>query len=856
MHQPPQPRPRPRPLSALSGTLAAVVAAGLLATPGAASADPVPRGEAANGSERNDRAAGAEALAGAAPHAFAAPPAAAGVDPDAPYPRRTALPEPPEDPDDHSVRLGLMPYHGIAPALNELQEASDRVSAEVVGTSVQGRDMYLVTVTEPENRAEADHQRRMRELISQDPARAARDRTLPDRYKAPVLVNANIHGNEWEGTDASLRVIEELATGTDEATEELLESTRLYFVLTANPDGRVAGQRANSRGFDLNRDFVTVSQPETAAVRQVVIDTQPLVLLDQHGYVNGTLIEPGTPPHGQNYEYDLYIEHTYANAENMEEAVLDLGYTPEDDGVEPPQIPFRDWEDGWDDWPPIFTPMYAPYQGAVSSATVEFPMRVNNAAYDDLDEEELRRRSAINTDVSAATIGATLAYVGENRDELVGDQIEVFRRGAAGEEQVVPPQGWVPGFDPEDVWTTEFPRAYAIPAEGPAAARLVDLLVANDVVVERANEGFEAGGTSYDAGTYVVDMHQPKRGMANVLLEDGRDISEDIGAMYDISGWSHGLLWGARVDALHTEVGADTAPVAAAAPSGRVDEAGGHGWELALDDGAQVAALNALLADGVEVAWSGRGSVLVPASAAGAVERVSDRHGAVFAGVEDGGGEALSAPTVAVAGAADELFTLDRMGFDVEPVSTRVLNDGFDWTGVDVLYVSSGLVHADLDAEARADLDAFLEHGGVVGRGPTGARFNGQAGLLDVVRHAGRPDANGVVAVTAGDGVLAGTGGHSFVYSPGWFTDLGEDVSVEQSYAAEGPLVAGHWRADANGEGGQDAAAGRASVVSGVAERGASVVLFGTEPLFRNHPKGLFGQVAQALYWSSLAQEG
>jgi len=33
------------------------------------------------------------------------------------------------------------------------------------------------------------------------------------------------------------------------------------------------------------------------------------------------------------------------------------------------------------------------------------------------------------------------------------------------------------------------------------------------------------------------------------------------------------------------------------------------------------------------------------------------------------------------------------------------------------------------------------------------------------------------------------------------------------------------------------------------------VVLLGTEPLFRNHPKGLFGQVAQAVYRSSVAQE-
>lgn len=40
-------------------------------------------------------------------------------------------------------------------------------------------------------------------------------------------------------------------------------------------------------------------------------------------------------------------------------------------------------------------------------------------------------------------------------------------------------------------------------------------------------------------------------------------------------------------------------------------------------------------------------------------------------------------------------------------------------------------------------------------------------------------------------------------------------------------------------------------MVSGVAPKGAATVLFGTEPLFRAHPKGLFAQAARAVYWST-----
>ncbi len=144
----------------------------------------------------------------------------------------------------------------------------------------------------------------------------------------------------------------------------------------------------------------------------------------------------------------------------MEKGVQGLGYPEAQETV----IPFRDWPPGdWDGWPPIFTSQYAMYHGAVSY-TIEIPLQVNNAAYDQLPVEELRRRSAINTDVSESTMRTTLDYVQDNRVALVDNQIEMFRRGEAGETQRFIPDGFVPGFGPEDRFTTEFPRAYVIPA--------------------------------------------------------------------------------------------------------------------------------------------------------------------------------------------------------------------------------------------------------------------------------------------------------------------------------------------------------------------------------------------------------
>ncbi|WP_235967800.1 M14 family zinc carboxypeptidase [Herbidospora solisilvae] len=865
-------------MRAPTALLSLAVAATLLVPTGSALAEPTPppgvtTRDFGNGPERNEEAAGVADPAAATLRALAGDttPAAAAErlkhfpffrdfkDKERGYPRQTRLPVPAENPADASIKLGLTPYHAIAGKLNALQARSNRVSVEVIARSHQGRDLYLVTVTAPESKQQAREQDAIRDRIENDSAKAAKDRKLPGRYKAPVFVNNNIHGNEWEGTDAALRVIEELALSDDKKIADLLNRTRLYFNVTANPDGRFGNTRANGAGFDMNRDFITASQPEVQAMRQVMIDTQPVAMIDLHGYVNGTLIEPTTPPHGANYEYDLFIKNTYANGLAMEQAVLGLGYTPEKDGVNPPTIPFRDDAEGWDDWPPIFTPQYAPFQGAVASHTIEFPMRVNNADYNNLPVEELRRRSAINTDIAAAVMRATYTFVQDRHDQLIADQIEMFRRGAAGEASKQVPLGIVPGFGPEDVYNTTFPRAYVIPAgdrqrSATAAARLVDHLIANDVRVERAKRAFTVDGTRYAEGSYVVDMHQPKRGIANVMLEPGADITPRVDSMYDISGWSHALLWGATVDSV-SALRADTKTVDGADLDGSVP------WttrplSLRVTDGREIQALNELIGQGVQVTWAENGTAVIPASARRQAEGLARKYGVTFGVADQAAGAKLGQVRVAAAVSADELFTLRELGFQVTPVSTAVLNAGFDWSTTDVLLVSSGLNYAQLNAGARAALDAYLTTGGLVTRGSTGATFNGAAGLLTVTPVAGRSDANGVVKVTSPGGPVGGDApANSFVYSPRWFTGLGPEVRVEQAYATDGPLVSGHWRPNANGSGGQDAARGQAAVVSGRDERGAAVVMFGTEPMFRNHPKGLFAQVAKAVYWSSSAAD-
>ena len=84
------------------------------------------------------------------------------------------------------------------------------------------------------------------------------------------------------------------------------------------------------------------------------------------------------------------------------------------------------------------------------------------------------------------TTWSTLVYDTANRNELLNDQLEIYRRGVAGEARPACPAP----FDVDNNWMHEFPTAYVIPVgEGqrsnPEANRLVDWLLFNGIEVRR-----------------------------------------------------------------------------------------------------------------------------------------------------------------------------------------------------------------------------------------------------------------------------------------------------------------------------------------------------------------------------------
>ncbi len=106
-------------------------------------------------------------------------------------------------------------YDEVTDALNQLQQAyPDLVTLESIGKSVEGRDMWMVTINNATTGA--------------------------DRDKAAIYIDANVHGNEIQGTETCLYTIWYLTKsyGKVKTLTELMDQRAFYILPMVNPDGR------------------------------------------------------------------------------------------------------------------------------------------------------------------------------------------------------------------------------------------------------------------------------------------------------------------------------------------------------------------------------------------------------------------------------------------------------------------------------------------------------------------------------------------------------------------------------------------------------------------------------------------
>ena len=706
---------------------------------------------------------------------------------------------------------GEVPYEEIQPILDELVASSDRVRYEIMGTSAGGHDLYLVIVARPEVLADLDGHLDFRQLMLDDPAAAqAQLAAAPDDAKVPVFINCSIHGNEPNGVDAGLIMLRRLATAGEDDLEaqRILDECIVLFNICQNPDGRIADTRANSNGFDMNRDFLLLTQPETQATAAQIARWVPTVFLDLHGYYSYYLMEPCTAPHNPNYEFDLFIGSALPTSLAMEARI----------NVEtrrPVKIAYRDLKGGFEDYSPIYTPMYAMYYGAAGMTL------------------ETTARDATGTACHFWASWAGALHAADNKVQLLHDQAEQFRRGVEGIPQ---PDGDV-----------TFPEAYVIPAAAPQqraalqAARMVEKLQAAGVEVYRAATLFELDGIPYPAGTYVVPMRQSLRGLANTWLWQGTDLSA-VKSMYSTCATNLTQMLGFDRVIVDDPLGdVSLTPVGETAPPGAV-VGEGECYLLANDSVEAVKTVNALLDEGVSVEITTAASEAAPLGTyviVGAPTTLLDELAAAYrlkltASDRPAETKPLHDVKLAVAGGADTRYVLEELGFDFDVAGSSTALGDYEVFVNNTASFSATKVKTYVKAG-----------GGYVGLGYAGTAS--RLGRLLPVRFGAtaQSGANAVVRASFESESLVGAGFQAddwgFVSRPVWYTNLGDSVTVEARYGdADDWFICGYWTE-------RDAARGQAAVISGA--RGAGEIVFiGFAPTFRAYPEHHFRLIANSIW--------
>ncbi len=223
----------------------------------------------------------------------------------------------------------LVNYTRMIEYWQKLDRQSARMKLERIGTTAEGRPMWMAIITSPENhRRLGEYQSIARRLALAENLTDSAAQALAARGKAVVWIDGGLHATEVLGAQQLLQTAYELVSRDDPETLRFLRDD-IILLVPANPDGqdlvsdwymREADtlKRTTSRvprlyhkyiGHDNNRDSYMASQPETQAMDSILYRAWfPQILYNHHqtGPVGTVMF---APPFRDpfNYNYDPLI---------------------------------------------------------------------------------------------------------------------------------------------------------------------------------------------------------------------------------------------------------------------------------------------------------------------------------------------------------------------------------------------------------------------------------------------------------------------------------------------------------------------------------------------------------------------
>ena len=529
-------------------------------------------------------------------------------------------------------RLGddykLASYTQVTDYLQLLDERSERVQMQQIGTSVLGKPMYVLFISSEENLAQLDRWKEISSQMARARISDEKAQELAQEGKAIVWIDGGIHSTELAATQFPPELAYMVATEETPEMKKIRENVVFMLMPNINPDGldivadwykkNLGTPYETTRppvlyhyyvGHDDNRDWFMNTQPETRAVTNLLFrEWYPQIVHNQHQTSPRwarIFIPPFSKPVNPNIHPGVVHGVNMVGNEmasrfarkNMPGVVSDVTFT-------------MWWNGGLRTAPYYHNQIGILTETAHATPTPRFydpeklPKTIGNGIPTDgtainypdpWKGGESHFRDAVDYMLTAAM--ATLSIGADRKDKWLYNMYKMGRDAIEKEDDnfayVIPAEQWDTG------------EAY----------NLVNVLMQGGVEVHRASRDFEAGGKSYQKGDFILYGAQAFRPYLKDLMEKQEypDLRLYPGGPpktpYDLAGWTLPLQMGIEADKISEEfdVRATKLNDFVTVPAGEVAQTD-YGYALSHQDNASALAVNKLLAAGESVYWMAEAS--------------------------------------------------------------------------------------------------------------------------------------------------------------------------------------------------------------------------------------------------------
>jgi len=462
----------------------------------------------------------------------------------------------------------------IVEYFNLLEKESPRIKVINMGPTTMGHPFLLVIISSPENLADLERIKEINRKIS-DPRQVPPEEIplLISQGKAIVCQSMSLHADEIGGTQMSPELAYDLLSRNDAETLRILENVVFLLIPSFNPDGQIMvtdwyyktlGTEYEGTspphlyhkyaGHDNNRDGDFLNLQESIyAARILYQEWKPQAYVDHHhmgSYGARLYVPPYCDPIRPYADPLLWRELSWFGghiAYRLEEA----GKT----GIINDAM-FPGWGHfGWH-W-------ITPFHNIVGMLTESASARIASPLF--IQPDQLRAESL---QFPAYEAQSNFPHPWEGGWWRLRDIVEQQKISAwavldlaARHRETLLYNAYLKAARQTERGASEKPRAFLIPAEQHdrlTAVKLVNTLLQSGIEIHRLASELQVDGVIYPAGSFLVSLAQPKRGLILNLL--GRTLYPDNywtrsrdgnpQRPYDLATHTMAEFMGVRVDPL------------------------------------------------------------------------------------------------------------------------------------------------------------------------------------------------------------------------------------------------------------------------------------------------------------------